>query len=81
MAVFVLARALQGLGAGAVIVALYVVVGRAYDEQVRPRVFALMSSAWVLPSIVGPALAGFVADHFSWRWVFLGVRSSSLPPW
>src|SRR5688572_25192112 len=40
---FVAARAVQGLGAGSVIVALYVVVARCYPEDLRPRVFALMS--------------------------------------
>jgi MFS family permease len=79
MGVFVFARALQGLGGGAVIVAIYVVVARAYDERARPRVFAVMSSAWVLPSIVGPAVAGFVADRFSWRWVFLAVPLLVVP--
>jgi len=79
MGVFVLGRALQGLGGGAVVVALYVVVARAYDETVRPRVFAVMSSAWVLPSIVGPAVAGLVADRFSWRWVFLAAAVFVVP--
>jgi MFS family permease len=79
MGVFVLARALQGLGGGAVIVAIYVVVARAYDQSVRPRVFAVMSSAWVLPSIVGPAVAGFVADRLSWRWVFLAAAAFVVP--
>jgi MFS family permease len=79
MPAFVLGRATQGLGGGAVIVALYVVVGRAFDDSLRPRVFAIMSSAWVLPSIVGPALAGFVADRLSWRWVFLGVSVLVVP--
>ncbi len=79
MGVFVAARALQGLGGGAVIVAVYVVVGRAYDEGVRPQVFAVMSGAWVLPSIIGPAVAGFVADRFSWRWVFLAVPVLVIP--
>jgi MFS family permease len=32
-----------------------------------------MSSAWVVPGLVGPALAGLVADHLGWRWVFLGL--------
>jgi MFS family permease len=32
---------------------------------------ALMSSAWVLPSLAGPAVAGLIADHASWRWVFV----------
>jgi MFS family permease len=42
-------------------------------------VFSLISSAWVLPSIVGPAVAGFTADHYSWRWVFLGVSVLVIP--
>jgi len=79
MGVFVAARAVQGLGSGAVIVAVYVVVGRAFDESLRPRVFSLLSSAWVLPSLVGPTVAGFLADHASWRWVFLGVSVLVVP--
>jgi MFS family permease len=70
---FVLGRAVQGLGGGIVIVAVYVVVGRAYDDDLRPRIFAALSAAWVVPSIVGPLVAGVVADHLSWRLVFLGV--------
>lgn len=73
MLVFVLGRAVQGLGGGAIIVALYVVVARCYPESLRPRVFSAMSAGWVLPSIIGPAVAGVVADNLSWRWVFLAV--------
>ena len=79
MPVFILGRALQGFGGGAVVVALYVVVGRAYPESQRPQVFALMSAGWVLPSLVGPTVAGALADHVSWRWVFLGVPLFVLP--
>lgn len=79
MGVFVLARAIQGLGCGAVIVAVYVIVGRAFDDALRPRVFSLLSSAWVLPSLIGPAVAGFLTDHVSWRWVFLGVSVLVVP--
>ena len=81
MPVFILGRALQGFGGGAVVVALYVVVGRAYPETQRPQVFALMSAGWVLPSLVGPTVAGALADHVSWRWVFLGVPLFVLPAW
>jgi MFS family permease len=35
--------------------------------------FALLSSAWVVPGLIGPAISGAVADHIGWRWVFLGV--------
>ena len=68
-----------GAGGGAVIVAVYVVVGRSYDAGLRPRVFAAMSAAWVLPSVVGPVVAGAVADHLTWRLVFLGVPVLVLP--
>jgi MFS family permease len=79
MPTFVLGRAVQGLGAGINIVVIYVVVARAYPETLRPRIFAALSSAWVLPSIVGPLLAGWVADHLSWRLVFLGVPPLIVP--
>jgi MFS family permease len=73
MAVLVAARAVQGFGAGLNIVALYVVVARAFPAALRPRVFSAISSGWILPSLVGPPVAGLLADHVSWRWVFLGV--------
>lgn len=73
MEVLVLARAVQGFGAGLNIVSLYVVVGRAFPASLRPRVFSAISSGWILPSLVGPPVAGLLADHVSWRWVFLGV--------
>src|SRR5206468_3282735 len=38
-----------------------------------PRMFAILSTAWVVPGIAGPALAAFVADHVGWRPVFLGL--------
>jgi MFS family permease len=73
MAVLVVARAVQGFGAGLNIVALYVVVARAFPSTLRPRVFSAISSGWIIPSRVGPPVAGLLADHVSWRWVFLGV--------
>jgi MFS family permease len=79
MPVLIIGRAVQGLGIGLVIVAIYVVVARFYPEQMRPRVFSAMSSAWVVPSLVGPAIAGFLADSLSWRLVFLLVPPLVLP--
>jgi len=73
MTVLVLARAVQGFGAGMNAVALYVVVGRAFSDDLRPRVFSALSGAWILPSLIGPPVAGLLADHASWRWVFFGV--------
>jgi MFS family permease len=58
MLVLVLARGLQGLGAGAI---------------PAPRVFAVLSTAWVVPGLIGPALSALVATRFGWRAVFLGL--------
>ena len=73
MAIVVVGRALQGLGSGAFGTTMYVVIGRAYPAPLRPRMFAVLSTAWVVPSLVGPALAGFVADTVGWRAVFVGL--------
>ena len=73
MAVFVAARAVQGVGGGIIAVSLYVVAGRAYRPELRPRLFAAFSAAWVLPALVGPLLAGLITTHLGWRWVFLGM--------
>ena len=73
MLILVLARALQGIGAGAVPATAYAAIGRSYPEALRPRVFAVLSTAWVVPGLIGPALSALVATHFSWRYVFLGL--------
>ncbi|MCH6160529.1 MFS transporter [Streptomyces marispadix] len=73
MWIFVLGRALQGVGGGLVIVALYVTVSRAYPERLRPTVMASFAAAWVVPAVVGPLIAGSVTQHLGWRWVFLGI--------
>ncbi|WP_020121209.1 MFS transporter [Streptomyces canus] len=73
MWLFILGRAVQGFGGGLVIVALYVVVGRAYPERLRPAIMAAFAAGWVVPSIVGPLAAGAVTEHLGWRWVFVGI--------
>lgn len=73
MAVLVAGRFAQGLGGGALTVALYVVVARVYPQRLHPAIFAAFAAAWVVPSLIGPTVAGLVADLWSWHWVFLGV--------
>ncbi len=70
---FLAGRALTGLGGGLLVVMLYVIAGRAYPEQIRPRLFTYVSAAWILPSLLGPPLSAWVTETFSWRWVFWGV--------
>ncbi|WP_372381996.1 MFS transporter [Xanthomonas sp. NCPPB 1068] len=72
-------RLLQGLGAGAYSVALYVIVGRLYPEALRPRVFAAFSAGWVVPSLIGPGISGLIVQHIGWRWVFLSVPLLAIP--
>lgn len=73
MEVLVAGRLLQGLGGGALTVALYVVVARIYPGELHPKIFAWFAAAWVVPALVGPSAAGAVTDLLSWHWVFLGV--------
>lgn len=73
MPVLLAARALQGVGGGTEIVGVYVLIVLVYPAKDHPAVFGAMSSAWVVPALVGPAIAGLVTEHLSWRWVFLGL--------
>ncbi|MBS2537324.1 MFS transporter [Catenulispora sp. NF23] len=73
MAQLVAGRALQGFGAGLVMVSLYVIIGRGYPERLRASALAMMAALWVMPSVIGPLVAGILTEDVSWRWVFLGV--------
>jgi len=73
MEVLVGGRFLQGLGGGAIPPIAYVAIGRGLPEHLRARMFATMSTAWVVPSVIGPAVSGIVAETLHWRLVFLGL--------
>lgn len=79
MTVLATGRAVQGLGSGLFSVALYVVVGRAVAAEHRPRIFAAFAAAWVLPSLVGPPVAGLIVERWEWRWVFLLAAVLAVP--
>jgi hypothetical protein len=73
MIVVLVGRVLQGAGAGALASVAYVGIGRAWSKDQQPRLFALLSTAWVVPSLVAPVAAGWITVQFGWRWVFLGL--------
>ena len=75
MIVFVAGRVVQGFGAGVVGSVAYVAIGRGYPEAAKPRMLAMLATAWVVPGLVGPGLAGLIADQAGWRWVFLGLAA------
>jgi MFS family permease len=73
MPVLVAGRFVQGFGAGVVPAIGYVAIGRSFSVEARPRMFAVLSTAWVVPGVIGPVLAERVSDRLGWRWVFLGL--------
>jgi MFS family permease len=73
MAMFVAGRTLQGLGAGVVPSVAYASIGRALPAGLRSRMIAVISTAWIVPGMIGPAISAEVARAFGWRWVFLGL--------
>jgi MFS family permease len=70
MLVVVLGRAFQGLGAGALSVAAYSAIAKGFPDRLRPAMLALNASAFTIPSLIGPVLAGLVAENLTWRLVF-----------
>ncbi|HEY7071735.1 MAG TPA: MFS transporter, partial [Acidimicrobiales bacterium] len=73
MPMLVAGRIAQGMGAGVIPAVAYTSVGRNYPAALRPRVFAVFSSAWVIPGVIGPAAASALAGWLSWRVVFLAL--------
>jgi MFS family permease len=73
MPVLILGRLIQGAGAGVIPPVAYVTIRQWYPERIRPTMFALLSTAWVVPGLVGPAISGWIGDHTTWRLVFLGL--------
>ncbi|CAL9579664.1 Multidrug resistance protein MdtL [Streptomyces sp. enrichment culture] len=73
-------RFVDGLAAGLVAVSVTTAVGQAYPEHLRPRMLALLSAGWVLPSLLGPPLAGLVVQWWSWRAVFYGLAALTVLP-
>ncbi len=66
-------RLLQGLGSGLLAIATYVVIAQVFAEKDRPRMFTYISTAWVLPSFVGPTVSAWLTHHLGWRAVFWSV--------
>ena len=67
----VLARGVQGVGAGGMGTLAFAVIGDIVPARQRGRYIGYMGSVWAVASVVGPLLGGFIVDTVSWRWVFL----------
>lgn len=70
MALFVVGRGLQGLGGGAIQAVVSATIVMAWQGAARQRAISWATTSWMVPALVGPLLAGWVAATFDWRWVF-----------
>lgn len=73
MMVLIAARALQGFGAGAMMTCVYTAISLSYPDELRTKILGAFGTAYVLPSMIGPYVAGVIAQQLSWRFVFWGV--------
>lgn len=70
MMMLIAARAVQGLGAAAIVSLSMTIIGELYTLAERARSQALFSGVWGIASIAGPLVGGYITDALSWRWVF-----------
>lgn len=64
-------RALQALGAGAIMATVNTLAGDLYGVRERAKIQGWLSSVWGVSAIAGPALGGAFAEYASWHWIFL----------
>jgi EmrB/QacA subfamily drug resistance transporter len=70
MAMLVAARALQGLGGGAITVTAIALIGEVIPLRDRGRYQGAMGAVFGVTTVIGPLLGGYFTDHLSWRWAF-----------
>ncbi|MCW2861555.1 MAG: transporter [Actinoallomurus sp.] len=70
MPALIAARAVQGIGAGAVQPMSMTMVGDMYTVEERARVQGYLASVWGIAAVIGPTLGGLFSQYLSWRWIF-----------
>lgn len=63
-------RAVQGLGAGAVLPVSVTIAGDIYSVRERAKAQGYLASVWAISSVVGPTLGGLFSQYLDWRWIF-----------
>src|SRR5689334_21247404 len=70
MGSLIVMRAVQGLGAGAVLPVTITIAGDIYTVAERAKAQGYLASVWATSSVVGPTLGGVFSQFVSWRWIF-----------
>ncbi|MEQ1605389.1 MAG: MDR family MFS transporter [Pyrinomonadaceae bacterium] len=70
MTQLIIFRAIQGLGAGALVPLGMTIIGDTFTLKERAKMQAYFSGVWGISSVIGPIIGGFITDQLSWRWVF-----------
>jgi EmrB/QacA subfamily drug resistance transporter len=70
MVVLIICRALQGIGAGAIMPVTFTIIADIYPFEKRAKVLGFNGSAWGIASVVAPLLGGFIVERLSWHWIF-----------
>lgn len=82
MSSLIVFRAVQGLGAGAVLPVSITITGDLYTVRERARVQGYIASVWAASSVIGPSLGGLFAEFLSWRWIFfVNIPLSIIAAW
>jgi MFS family permease len=72
METLLLGRALQGLGGGISWTVAFAVINIAFEPLQRPKMIAILDTAWIVPSLIAPLIGGYIVDYLNWRWIFIG---------
>lgn len=70
MAMLVGARALQGIGGGAITVTATALIGEVVPVRERGRYQGILGAVFGVTTVVGPLLGGYFTDYLTWRWAF-----------
>jgi EmrB/QacA subfamily drug resistance transporter len=71
MTQLIIARGLQGIGAGGIMPIAFILIGEMFTLEQRSRMQGFFSGVWGFSSIIGPLLGGYIVEQLSWHWVFL----------
>lgn len=70
MLTLIISRAIQGIGAGAMMPVALTILADMYSAEKRAKMLGLNSTAWGIASVVGPLTGGVIVDTIGWHWIF-----------